>query len=438
MTQKIFPINVEPACLSKWNWSTVIFNSGSSASCHRTQRYTIDPNNFDAFHNLPEKLQARESMLSGHWPGAGCEYCKTVEQHGGVSDRKFNLSQLTNPALVPPELYTNATATTVTPTILEVYFKNTCNMACVYCGPHHSSKWEDENRRFQKELLAEIDIPYSVHQAQNNIHYDKMVADFWQWLAKDNHYKIIQRYHVLGGEPFLLKELDDSIDFWNKHGNPDLVFSVITNLNIPHERFKSYIKQFEKLVLSNKIWKLQLTASLDCWGPVQEHVRWGLDLSLWQKNFELLINRPWVELSINSVLSALTIKQLPLLLEKINVWNQQQTAVAGRWRAEPILHSFNASTGDIDSLFNFSGKMFEQDFDRVLELMPVDNQQQQGHHSYIQGFAKKSQQSTNNVAKIERLKDYLDELDVRRKTNWRDHFPWLNQNFSVQCHNDSN
>lgn len=432
MTQKIFPINIEPACLLKWNWSTVILNSGSSASCHRTQQYQIDPNNFGAFHNLPEKLKARESMLNGQWPGAGCEYCKTVEDHGGVSDRKFNLDQLTNPALVPSELYVDPTATSVNPTILEVYFRNTCNMACVYCGPHYSSKWEDENRRFKKELLVNVDPSFSAHQAQNNVYYDKMVADFWQWLAQDNHYKIIQRYHVLGGEPFLLKELGDSIDFWDQHGNPDLVFSVITNLNIPHERFKSYIKQFEKLVLSNKIWKLQLTASLDCWGPVQEYVRWGLDLNLWQKNFELLINCPWVELSINSVLSALTIKQLPLLLEKINEWNLQQTAVAGRWRSEPILHSFNASTGDIDSLFNFGGELFKQDFEHILDMMPTDNQQQQGHHTYIQGFATKSQHSKNNVNKIKKLTMYLDELDVRRNTNWRDQFPWLNQNFSVQ------
>ena len=285
MTNKIFPINTDTACLLKWNWSTIFFNSGTSASCHRTQRYPIDPNNFDNFHNLPDKVRARKIMLDGQWPGSGCEYCKIVEEHNGISDRESNLNQLQNKLLVPPELHNNATETAVTPTILEVYFNNTCNMACVYCGPHFSSKWEDENRRFNGEF--ELDSgPYSNQRAQNNTHYDDMVAKFWQWLAQDDHYKTIQRYHILGGEPFILKELDDSIDFWDQHGNPDLVFSVITNLNIPHSRFVNYIKKFERLVLSNKIWKLQLTASLDCWGTEQKYVRWGLDLDLWQKNFE--------------------------------------------------------------------------------------------------------------------------------------------------------
>jgi hypothetical protein len=32
---------------------------------------------------------------------------------------------------------------------------------------------------------------------------------------------------------------------------------------------------------------------------------------------------------------------------------------------------------------------------------------------------------------IENLKTYLDQLDVRRKTNWRTQFGWLDQDFSV-------
>jgi hypothetical protein len=92
---KVFPIKTESACLLKWAWSTVYFNSGTTASCHRTQKYSIDPNNFENFHNLPDKIAARNLMQQGHWPSAGCEYCKNVEDAGGVSDRLFNLQQQT-------------------------------------------------------------------------------------------------------------------------------------------------------------------------------------------------------------------------------------------------------------------------------------------------------------------------------------------------------
>jgi hypothetical protein len=90
-TRVVFPIKSSTACLLKWSWSSIFFQSGTSASCHRTQNYPIDPDNFSSFHNLPEKIQARNKMLSGEWPGAGCEYCKNIEEAGGESDRKFLL-----------------------------------------------------------------------------------------------------------------------------------------------------------------------------------------------------------------------------------------------------------------------------------------------------------------------------------------------------------
>jgi hypothetical protein len=82
--------------------------------------------------------------------------------------------------------------------------------------------------------------------------------------------------------------------------------------------------------------------------------------------------------------------------------------------------------------------VFGQDFKRVLELMPNETEIQRGHLKSMQGIADALANSPLNVPGIEKLKQYLDELDFRRNTNWRDHFPWLDQDFSVQYHNDSN
>jgi organic radical activating enzyme len=427
---KVFPIHNQSACLLKWAWSTIYFNSGTTASCHRTQKYAIAPNNFDLFHNLPDKIAARNHMQHGIWPGAGCEYCKKVEDADGLSDRQSTLQQ-DNGWLVPPELVIDSTATAVTPTILEVYFKNTCNMKCVYCGPHHSSLWEEENRKFDSSFHNRT---FDIKQAQHNDHYDQMVADLWKYLDKNDRYKNIKRYHILGGEPFLMSELDDSIEFWRTHPNPDLIFSIITNLNIPTIRFERYLSQFRKLVLSNKIWKLQITASLDCWDSEQEYVRYGLDLQQWQQNFELLLNQPWISVSINSAVSALTIKSLPKLLQRINEWNTQQTATATwfqrEWVAEPIVHSFNTSA-EFDNPYFFDGAVFAKDFERILALMPQDNTVQQAQHRAMQGIATTSLSSKNNTDQINKLKQYLTMLDQRRNTHWPSHFAWLDQDFSV-------
>jgi hypothetical protein len=431
--KQIFPIKTDTACLLKWAWSTIYFNSGTSASCHRTQKYAIDPDNFGNFHNLADKVTARETMLNGQWPMAGCNIaCKSVEDSGGVSYRQFNLTQQTTTLQTPPELINNAQETKVTPTMLEVYFTNTCNMSCVYCGPHFSSQWEAENIKFKKEFsVYSNEDKFAVTKRQENLHYDSMVANLWKWLADDDHYKVLQRYHILGGEPFLLKELDDSINFWAGHPNPDLVFSIVSNLNISPKRFQMYIKKFERLVLTNKIWKLELTASLDCWSKEhQEYVRTGLNLDTWLENFEFCINKPWISLSINSAISALTIKHLPALIEKINSWNKQQLRDAGRWKASPIVHSFFPS-GHIDNIFNFGPTVFAKEFQQVLALMPTDTEIQRGQKLVMQGNAMKLLQSSQNLDNINNLKLYLDELDVRRNTNWRVLFPWLDQNFSV-------
>jgi hypothetical protein len=265
---------------------------------------------------------------------------------------------------------------------------------------------------------------------QNNPNYEKMVSDFWKYLESHDNAAKITRFHVLGGEPFLMGELDKAISIWAKHGHPDLQISIVSNLNIPHKIFKQYIRKFELLAKHKKMWRLQLTASLDGWGEQQEYTRYGLSLSLWEQNFKYILNTPWILPSINSTMSSLTIKVFPDLLEKINQWNQHQEDVSDGWRttSNKILHNCN-TTGDnhIDDIYMFGGEIFQQDFDRILNLMPDETDVQQGQKQMMAGIANRSKKCSSNLDQIQRLKNYLTELDKRRKTNWRQTFPWLEQ-----------
>ena len=139
-----FPIKTNTACQSKWSWSTIWLDMGESSSCHRVDSFPIPINDFNSFHNLPQKIIHREKMLKGQWPGEGCEYCKDIEETGGFSDRMHNNDL---PGYAPVELKDNPTLTHVKPTIVEIFAKNTCNFACTYCGPRLSSKIEQEMNR---------------------------------------------------------------------------------------------------------------------------------------------------------------------------------------------------------------------------------------------------------------------------------------------------
>ena len=63
------------------------------------------------------------------------------------------------PNLSPVELDVDNKLIFVSPTIIEVFFDNTCNLSCLYCIPELSSKIADENKNFGEfKTLAEADI----------------------------------------------------------------------------------------------------------------------------------------------------------------------------------------------------------------------------------------------------------------------------------------
>ena len=142
-----FPIKTKTACQYKWTWSTVFLSTGTSSSCHRCKGWDVS-NMMDDFHNHPGKISDREKMLKGEWPGNGCEYCKKIEQAGGISERTGFINRSD---LVPPEIEKvklGPYPTKVTPRILEVYFNNLCNQKCVYCSPYFSSLIQHEVEKY--------------------------------------------------------------------------------------------------------------------------------------------------------------------------------------------------------------------------------------------------------------------------------------------------
>jgi len=413
----IFPIKSKTACILKWAWSTVYLSQGTSSSCHRTDQQPIPLDNFASFHNLPNKLQAREIMRNGEWPSGGCQYCESIEAANGTSDRQYQLYLKEDLGRTPPELFADPTVNEVTPTILEIYFNNVCNMSCLYCGSHFSTKWEEENKKFG--LFNKHGVTFG-YNSPPNPNYEKQLADFWHYLHENHRYRHIRYYQILGGEPFFQKEFDTSLDFWENHPNPELTFNIITNLKVPPKKFRAYIDRFGAMVKSGALKQLQITGSLDAWGPQEEYVRWGLDLEEWQDNWEYLLDKDWVVMSVNATISSLTIKTLPELIERIIYWNTRRTVYT------PIHFSFmtvmnpNPLIPDI-----FGPDVFEEDFKCILQLMPEVTADDTAAKEHMRGIMKQITTAPRDDTKIKGLKSYLTEIDRRRGTDWTVLFPWL-------------
>lgn len=406
--QKFFPIKTATACQLKWAWSTVYLNTGVTRSCHRTGESNLTQENFLDFHNTPLKISDRERMLQGKWPETSCSYCKEIEQRGGVSDR-IRMSSIGN--LTPDELYTDATATIVNPTIMEVYFNNTCNLGCLYCGPYLSSTIEFENKKHGEYKKNGVSLPIVDGNFKNLVPY------FWQWF--DQGFRNIKRLHVLGGEPFYQKEFDILLEKIKNNPNSDCELNVVTNLMISKERLLDYIDKFKSLLSSKSLRRVDITCSIDCWGAEQEYVRWGIKLDQWEKNFNILLENKWLTININQTIMPLTIKTMPTLIEKLKKWRAKHR----------VGHYFSGiyPCPDYLKLNVFGHDVFKDDIKKIMSTMPADTDEDLLAKEYMQGILNEIISSTSQQQQIKDLIVFLDEKDRRRKTNWRDVFPWIEQ-----------
>ena len=409
MSDKHFPIKQSPACQLKWAWSTIRLYEGSTSSCHRVEKEFINSTNFETFHNTPLKLQDRKRMLAGEWPGRGCEHCKHIEDAGGTSDR---MHHLTIPNLSPVELETDPEAIHVTPKIVEVYFDNICNLSCLYCWDGFSSKIRTENQRFGRFDKDGVIIDNRAKLVDN---LPQLTEKFWQYFAKARHN--IKRFHFLGGEPFYQKQFDYALEWFKEHPCPNLEFNIVSNLNIDHDKFRSYIADIKQLVDMQCLGRFDLTCSIDCLGPEQEYVRFGIDLNIFKRNFEHVVSEDWIYLNFNQTLCGLTMKTSADLIDYVNTLRTNRQ----------INHYFSTTVMTYEFLHPriFGKGFFDADFEQILENMPSNTQQEQAAKDYMLGIQKEINTHELNRAEIKKLGVYLTELDRRRSTNWQSTFPWL-------------
>jgi organic radical activating enzyme len=348
-------------------------------------------------------------MLDGQWPAGGCEYCQKIEQTGGQSDRILHLQI---PNLVPPELDNDNTTVEVSPTILEIYFDNVCNMSCIYCWDGFSSKIQQENNKFGIFNKAGVVIKNRDTKVDD---IDALTLRFWQWMEKNG--QTLHRFHVLGGEPFYQPQFEKCLEFFEKNPHPGLEFNIISNLMITNKRLIKFIDKIKKLVARRHLKTFEITASIDCFGVEQEYVRFGLDLNQWRENFEYLIDQKWIILNINQTLSGLTIKTVPDLLKYINLLRKDRK----------IGHYFSTTVMTHNFLHPeiFGPTYFNSDFEEILSNMPTDTWQQKEANKYMRGIQSQLNSSTRNQLAIDQLGIFLTEIDRRRDLDWKQTFPWL-------------
>lgn len=246
----------------------------------------------------------RVAMMNGKVP-ASCTKCFEEESKGVVSKRMWetstwmergedisNLLNETRPnGAVKEELK-----------YLDLRLGHTCNIKCVMCSPHDSSKWVKD----WKVLEPQLEDPEVKRQMQ----WDKAGFDnkwheteiFWHDLYKQ--IPNLKEVYFAGGEPLMIAEHKKFIEEIIRQGyHKQIRLRYNTNGILVDEELIELWKHFELV---------KVGVSMDAAGPRNNYIRYPTDWSTVERNLHMLDNTPDnIRPSIATAIQIFNIKHLP-------------------------------------------------------------------------------------------------------------------------------
>ena len=208
-------------------WTGFVYNpTGTVANCTRSngELGNIKESSIQDILANTKNIAVKQSMIDGI-PNVDCNGCYSKEKSKTsfeiISDRVFYLKELRT---VPIKTY-NSTDNYDLHTV-DVRWSNSCNFACVYCGPELSSKWADE-------LDYAVDFPSDEKK--------KELKDFIF-----AHAAQLKHVYLAGGEPLLMKENLELLELL-KQVNPTVNLRVNTNLSRVNTPNFKLITEFENV-----------------------------------------------------------------------------------------------------------------------------------------------------------------------------------------------
>ena len=153
---------------------------------------------------------------------------------------------------------------------------NSCDLACVYCGPWSSTTWAKELGQ-TKSARNFIDPEWK----------EKILENLSLYLLKlDSNEKIV--FNILGGEPLLIVDTYEIISYLSnncKHFKQKPILMITTNLNCKPTILKKLLATLEE---TKNIFEWNLSVSIEDVGKRAEAVRYHIDFNRFEKNLRLI------------------------------------------------------------------------------------------------------------------------------------------------------
>lgn len=254
----------------------------------------------------------RKTMLEGNI-SSSCKKCFDEETSGVSSKRIWETGTWYKNGVDLPKLISSTSADGSVPfqlNYLDLRLGNTCNLKCVMCSPHDSSKWvSDHNKIYPivQSPLIKQQLAWDKKSYKNSWHES---PKFWKEIYDQIPH--LKQIYFAGGEPLMIKEHRFFLEEIVCRGfSKDIELRYNSNgLLLDHNVLELW-KNFKKV---------KFGISIDGIEDRLNYIRYPTKWNTVVKNLQILDNSPEnIEVTIACAVQILNIKHIPDFIKwKIN------------------------------------------------------------------------------------------------------------------------
>lgn len=272
--------NKDTMCYKTWNdiiislpKKTVSWCCKTNLTAQQTKETTfnldiLNTQGIDFLFNHPI-LQKRKNNLATGVRCPDCHVCWESEDRSGQSHRTLYTKTYES-----KESFTGEFDYDTPATFIELELTNKCNLACVYCGPQLSSRWQKELKQRHPDTEDEI--------------FHKVMELFTEYCNTKLTNEPYINISLLGGEPFFTDHMYIFLEYLSKfHVKPEqeVTVTITTGMAFPEKKFTKFIELIERT--PNIIYIMQLSG--EAIDERAELIRWGMDFKTWNNNLDMFL-----------------------------------------------------------------------------------------------------------------------------------------------------
>lgn len=283
--------------------------------------YTCQDNFIKEAWNSQDMRDIRLAMIEGKRI-EGCTVCYDQEANGRTSNRQHSIQEwnwrLGREHLnrLVAEAVDNNGHLDSDPVYLDLRLGNLCNLKCRMCNPWNSSQIVKEHA----DLVANSP-EYGEVWRKTFGKFPVTVMNDQQWFDHDilwdqviSLIPTLKKVYMTGGEPTLIKNNFKFMRACIDQGRKDIVLFFNTNCTNVNKQFLELISQFDQV---------NINASMDGIGIVNEYIRAPSDWKQISENIEKLAQMPNVNLGVTPTIQVYNVFDIVNMLEWVEGLNKK-------------------------------------------------------------------------------------------------------------------